>query len=190
MNHPAAIILAGGASTRMGRPKATLEVDGETFAARLVRTFSALTPDVVLVTGALGDLSVTGARTVFNPNWRSGQLTSLQAGLQVLAPGTPAAFFTPVDCPLFLADTVRALWQRFLELRPPLVIPRYGDRRGHPVLASSVLFAEFLALPASGQARDVIHARRCDTVYVDVDDRGIVADIDTPADYAHWVKPA
>jgi CTP:molybdopterin cytidylyltransferase MocA len=172
----------------MARPKALLEAGGETFAARLVRVFNEVTPNVVLVTGAIGGLSVPGARAVLNPDWRLGQLTSLQRGLSELAPGTPAAFFTPVDCPLFEPGTVRRLWERFQVDHPTLVIPQFGEKRGHPVLVSADLFPEFLALPRSGQARTVIHAHRPETVYVDVADEGVCADIDTPEDYERWVK--
>lgn len=179
-----AIVLAGGESKRMGRPKASLEVGGETFLDRIVRTFGAVCEDVVVVTGA-HELPVGAARRVENPDWRLGQLTSLQAGLRSI--GTcDAAFFTPVDCPLFAAATVERLAQSIGEA--PFAIPRMGERRGHPVLASAAVFPEFLALPPDARASDVVHRYVRRTVYVDVDDPGIFADIDTPEDYARLVK--
>jgi len=171
----------------MGRAKATLEVAGETFVGRLVRLFRELTPEVVVVVGAMGDLQVPGARTVRNPHWRLGQLSSLQTGLRALPSALPAAFFTPVDFPLVQPATVWALWRRFEQQQPLLVIPQCHDRRGHPVLASARVWEELLALAASDQARRVIHAHRAETAYVEVDDPGIYIDIDTPEDYARWV---
>jgi molybdenum cofactor cytidylyltransferase len=64
-----------------------------------------------------------------------------------------------------------------------LRIPRFEGRRGHPVLVSRALFAEFLALDATAQARDVVARHEAEIVYVDVEDPGILKDVDTPADY-------
>jgi CTP:molybdopterin cytidylyltransferase MocA len=185
---PAAIILAGGESSRMGAPKALLEVGGITFAERLVRTFAAVCDPVLLVTGANAGIYAPPAVEVHNPLWRQGQLTSLQAGLRALPVDVPAAFFCPVDCPLFRDDTVAALWSVFQAQPTAFVIPRQGDRRGHPVLAGPRAIASLLALPASAQARDVVHRFRPETTYVDVDDPGIFADIDTPADYQRILR--
>jgi CTP:molybdopterin cytidylyltransferase MocA len=181
---PAAIILAAGESRRMGAPKALLEIGGVTFAQRLASTFGAVCDPVILVTGAVTQIHAAPAVEVRNPDWQKGQLTSLQAGLQAIPAGAAAAFFTPVDCPLFREETVAMLWAAF-ERKPTsaFVVPRQGERRGHPVLAGPKAIAELLALPASAQARDVVHRWRSETAYVDVDDPGIFADIDTPADY-------
>ncbi|MGC4048503.1 MAG: NTP transferase domain-containing protein [Paludibaculum sp.] len=63
------------------------------------------------------------------------------------------------------------------------VIPRHAGRRGHPVLMRYTLIPEFLALPPSSSAREVVHAHRDTTLYVDVDDPAILLDIDDPAAY-------
>jgi CTP:molybdopterin cytidylyltransferase MocA len=180
---PAAIILAGGESRRMGTPKALLEIDGVTFAERLARTFAAVCDPVLMVTGAVTGVSAPPAVEVHNPDWTQGQLSSLQAGLRAVPNEAPAAFFTPVDCPLFRASTVAQLWAAFERQPAALVIPRQGGRRGHPVLAGPRAIADLLALAASAKARDAVHRLRPETVYVDVDDPGIFVDIDTPADY-------
>ncbi len=166
----------------MGSPKARLEWHGETFAARLARVFGECCDPVLLVTGAIADLTAPPARVVHNPDWRLGQLTSLQAGLRQA--GAAASFFIPVDCPLVRPETVRALREAWSAAPDAVfVIPRFGQRRGHPVLASPTAVRELLALPADGQAREVVHRYRGQTVYVDVEDAGILADVDTPADY-------
>ena len=64
-----------------------------------------------------------------------------------------------------------------------LVIPRCKDQRGHPVFAAREVIEEILALPSDAQARDVIHRHIPSTQYVDVEDRGILTDIDDPAAY-------
>lgn len=183
MNSPAAIILAGGESRRMGQTKALLAVEGETFAARLVRVLGLVADPVILVTGAEPDIPAVGCTIVHNPAWQSGQLTSLQAGLRAIPADVPAVFFTPVDCPLFQEETVRRLWSAYLGNPSSFVIPRKDGKRGHPVLASRKMMEEFLTLPPSGQARDIVHAYVDQTLYVEVEDAGIFADIDTPQDY-------
>ncbi len=64
-----------------------------------------------------------------------------------------------------------------------LRVPRYQGRRGHPVWFSAALIPEFLALPATAAARDVVRAHASETEFLDLDDPGIVADIDDPAAY-------
>lgn len=170
----------------MGAPKALLTLEGETFAARLARVFASTARPVILVTGAHPNISAPGVENVWNSGWPSGQLSSLQTGLRAVPASAPAFFFAPVDCPAFTEATVRALWQKFQAEPAPFVIPRMGDKRGHPVLAAQSMVAEFLALPEDGQARDVVHRHRDSTRYVDVDDPGIFADIDTPDAYEKW----
>lgn len=169
----------------MGRPKALLEIGGETFLDRIVRVFDAVCREVVVVTGAHPLPPPHGARAVENADWRLGQLTSLQAGLRALG-HSDAAFFAPVDCPLFSTATVERLAAAIGDA--PFAIPRMDARRGHPVLASAALFAEFLDLPPTARASDVVHRHVDRTVYVDVDDPGVFADIDTPEDYARLVR--
>ena len=170
----------------MGRPKAFLEIDGETFVSRLTRIFREECDPVLLVVGAYPNLTSEGATVVVNPYWPSGQLSSLQAGIRALPEALPAFFFAPVDCPAFSAATVKTLWAAFETDRTKFVIPRMGDRRGHPVLANGSLRGEFLALPPDGEARTIVHRYREQTRYIDVDDPGILADIDTPENYREW----
>lgn len=168
----------------MGKPKALLTLDNnETFAGRLVRVLSSVANPVVLVTGAVSGIEIAEAITIQNPNWQLGQLTSLQAGFRTLPASSPAALFCPVDCPLFRQDTVERLWEAYQRTQALFVIPRTGNKRGHPVLASKLMIHKILALPETGQARDVVHQHVDDTEYVDVDDPGIFSDIDTPQDY-------
>ena len=66
---------------------------------------------------------------------------------------------------------------------PLLRVPRYEGRRGHPVWFSRHLIAEFLGLPEDGAAREIVRSHAGQTEFLDVDDAGIVADIDDPAAY-------
>ena len=71
----------------------------------------------------------------------------------------------------------------FADSGKALIIPRYGDRRGHPVIATRAVLQKMMALPPQASPKDVIHAHRSETEFIDVDDRGILRDIDFPSDY-------
>src|ERR1017187_2091377 len=103
----------------------------------------------------------------------------------VLPADADGFLFTPVDCPSVEPETVSRLANTFARRDPAtlLVIPRHEGRRGHPVCAARPLIAELLALPATGQAREVIRRHADRTQYVDVDDAGVLADIDDPEAY-------
>ena len=180
----AGLILAAGQSRRMGSPKALLEYRGESFVDRLVGLFAGLCSPVIVVLGADADeiraRAARPAEFVFNPHYQTGQTGSLQCGLRAVPPQAEGVLFTLVDHPAVAPGTL----QRLLAAPLPLVrVPRYGGRRGHPVWFRRELISEFLALPDSGAARDVVRAHAAETEFLDVDDAGVVADIDDPAAY-------
>jgi molybdenum cofactor cytidylyltransferase len=180
----AGLILAAGESRRMGTPKALLEYCGETFVDRLSGLFAGLCSPVIVVLGANADeiraRAARPAEFVFNPDYRTGQTGSLQCGLRAVPPQAEGVLFTLVDHPAVAAATL----DRLLAGPRPLVrVPRYQGRRGHPVWFRRELIAEFLALPETGAARDVVRAHSAETEFLDVDDAGVVADIDDPAAY-------
>jgi len=171
----AGIILAAGASRRMGTPKALLEYEGESFVARLRRVFARVCFQVIVV----GAPHSPFPADVVNAEPERGMLSSLQAGLAVTPEEASAVLFTPVDLPAILEPTVEALVSGWSG--EPLRIPRFQRRRGHPVLIARSLIPEFMA--EQGAARDVVSRREQDIVYVDVADPGVVMDVDTLEDY-------
>jgi len=187
----AAIILAAGASSRMGSPKALLHIEGETFLDRLIRVYAGLFSPVVVVLGAEAETVHGGLRSpwpaqfVVNDRWPLGQLTSLQCGIATLPPAAEGCFFTPVDCPRVRPATLAALARAFDGNSPPplVVLPRHAARRGHPVGCARGLFADLLSLAPEQSARAVVHGHPERTCMVDVDDAGVLDDVDTPGDY-------
>ena len=122
---------------------------------------------------------------VINPDPSRGQLSSLQTGLAALPPEADGFAFIPVDSPAVAEDTVAKLARAFEQREPStlFVIPRQSGKRGHPVFATRSIAAEFLALPPTAEAREVVHAHVDRTEYVDVDDAGIFTDVDDPEAY-------
>jgi molybdenum cofactor cytidylyltransferase len=181
----AGIILAAGASSRMGTPKALLDYRGETFLDRLIRVLGAVCDPVIVALGYhAGEIraKVHGqARFVVNPDPSRGQLSSLQTALAEVPAATEGFLFVPVDCPAAEPDTVRRIVDAFGSTGALLVIPRFEQRRGHPVCARRELIPEFLALPPEAQAKEVV--RRHVAHYLDTLDAGILSDIDDPEAY-------
>lgn len=178
----------------MGTPKALLDFHGETFVARLTRVLGIACESVTIVLGHNAEVLLPhlpeSARIGINPDASRGQLSSLQTALAGL-PGDVEGFaFIPVDCPAVAEATVVAIAQAFRERRPDtkFVIPRKEDKRGHPVLAVRSIADEFLALAPTDEARSVVHRYVPNTEYVDVDDPGIFADIDTPGAYRRLLE--
>jgi len=129
-------------------------------------------------------------RFVHNPDHEKGQLSSLRCGLAAAPADSPGVVFTPVDYPSVRRETVDLLVGRFTgrakgEL---FVIPRMRGRRGHPVCCAQEVIPDFLRLPPDGTARDVIHRYRDRTLYLDVDDPGIVEDTDDPEAYQRLIE--
>jgi len=172
----------------MGSPKALLEFQGETFLDRLIGLFSRRCSPVIAVLGAqcetvrAGLRRSAGAVLVQNPDFHQGQLSSMQCGLRAVPAGAEGVLFTLVDHPAVAPATLDALLG--CNSPEPLRIPRVAGRRGHPIWISKSLIPEFLALPAGSSARDVVTRHAGRIAYIEVDDPGILGDVDDPAAYA------
>ena len=190
-----AIILAAGESKRMGQPKMLLKWGKTTVLEHVISVFAnAGVEDIVVVTGAARDevekivaVAQTScpARSVFNEGFVEGEmLSSIQCGLRDLAEkDSSAALIALGDQPQVRVGSVRRVCEMFKETGSPLVIPSYHMRRGHPWLVDESLWGEMLAMRAPQTPRDFLNARAEQIKYVEVDDEGILADLDTPEQY-------
>ena len=180
----AGLILAAGESRRMGSPKALLRYRQTTFLDALCRLMAERCSPVIVVLGASADeiraRSAGPATFAVNADYLSGMTTSMQCGLRAVPPDAGGVLFTLVDHPAVTPETVALLLSSPF---PLLRVPRYQGRRGHPIWFSRELIPEFLALPSDGAARDVVRRHRDRTEFLDLDDPGIVADIDDPEAY-------
>src|SRR5262249_36163049 len=133
----AGIILAAGASRRMGTPKALLNWNGETFLDGMIRVFSEVASPVIVVLGNHAEQIRAGiqrgsdARFVINPDPERGMLSSLQIALETVPPEAEAVMFTPVDHPSLQSSTIEKLAAR---TEAPVTVPTYHDAHGHPVV--------------------------------------------------------
>jgi molybdenum cofactor cytidylyltransferase len=191
----AGLILAAGESSRMGTPKATLTYCGRTFLERIVQTLRQIDIErIVVVLGHQAEdiqrhIKIGPAQVVINPDYRRGQTSSLQVGLRSLIADEPeAVVLCLVDHPAVSAETVRRIVATFWQCGAPVVIPTYQGRRGHPVLIGHQVFDELLGLACDVGADSVVRRYRPATQFVEVEDEGIVIDVDDPESYRRLIS--
>ena len=184
----AGLILAAGASARMGRPKATLELDGRSFVELGVATLlEAGCSPVLVVDGAHRLGALDGASVVHNASWRRGPLSSLQVGLrEALArePSLDAIVVHHVERPRVRARTVCALIDASLAEPGCIWQPSWAGRSGHPLVWPCTLFDALLHLdPIDETARTLTRGAAASMRRkLDVDDPGVIDNVDTPAE--------
>lgn len=180
----AGLILAAGESRRMGFPKALLRYGDETFLDTLTGLLAARCSPVIVVLGAGAEEIRAQARRsatfVVNSEYQRGMTTSFQCGLRAVPAEAEGVLFTLVDHPAVKPATLDAL---LAPPKPLLRVPRRGSDRGHPIWFSRALIPELLAIPEGGAANAIIRRHAAETEFLDVDDPGILSDIDTPDAY-------
>ena len=179
-----AIVLAAGTASRFGSCKQLVRVNGKPMLERTLDHLRASTvDDVVVVLGANAEeiraaISLEDLRVVVNRDYAKGISTSIQAGL--LAIDSDAAMIVLGDQPFVKPQTLDAIAEEFRRTGAKIVIPAYNGVRGNPVVVDRALFPEIMAIRGDVGCRALFgkHA----THQFEVDDRGVIADVDTPAD--------
>ena len=206
--HVAGIVLAAGESARFGSTKQLLDWKGQPFVrvVSLTALKAGLSP-VIVVTGAnaekveaaLNDLDVIIVR---NEDWKSGQASSIKAGISSLTSPTVAtsvatfnsnykkkdvggAIFLLTDQPQVTPSILRALVQRHAEGLFPVVAPMVMDQRANPVLFDHGTFADLLTLEGDVGGRAIFHKHRVE--YLPWHDDRLLLDVDTPEMYARLI---
>jgi CTP:molybdopterin cytidylyltransferase MocA len=178
----AGILLAAGQGSRIGQPKALIDVGGRPLAARgvaLLRDGGAA--PVIVVTGATA-VDLPGVLTVHNPRWRTGMGSSLAAGLATVPDGCSAAVVALVDQPLVGTQSVRRLLAAH-QAGASVAVAAYAGRPRNPVLLAREHWPEVIALAAGDSgAREFLRAHPDLVTLVECGDTGRPDDIDTPAD--------
>jgi molybdenum cofactor cytidylyltransferase len=182
----AAVILSGGASRRMGSPKALVSYQGASFLEHLLSVTRhpsigvrrvVLGPDAEEISA---QITLAPQEVVINKDWEQGQLSSIQAALRTLPAGTEGVLLCPVDHPLVSATLVNSLIVTFLETRAPVVLPLFEGRRGHPVIFSAAVYEELLRAPLDVGARAVVWSHKPDVQEVSTTEEGCVLNLNDP----------
>jgi len=180
-----AIIIAAGASERMGQPKTLMPIDGRPALITLAsRVSEAGFAPVVTVTSTAIQIKLTEfdfrGPVVINTETFKGPLHSFRLGLQTLPENAMAALLCPVDHPLVRMDTLLKL--KATASATSVIVPCFKGRRGHPTLFGRGLWPLIFSLPLEEGARGVLHRRPEVVTLLEVDDPGVVQNLNTPAD--------
>jgi molybdenum cofactor cytidylyltransferase len=182
----AAVILSGGASRRMGTPKALLPYHGGTFLEHLVKVTDH--PRIGWRRVVLGadaraigpGVKLPADHVVINENWEAGQLSSIQVAVRSLPGRTDGILLCLIDHPLISRELVGHLVERFYESGKSIVLPVYKGRRGHPVIFASRLYEELLDAPLETGARAVVWAHSEGVSEMETSEEGCVLNLNDP----------
>lgn len=184
------IILAAGASTRLGEPKQLLRFRGKTLIRRAVETALKIGAEkTIVVTGANSEkiekeINYLDCQIVYNENWQSGMGSSIKIGIETLlaeAPETAAVIISLSDQPLIESDHFVELIEEFKKSEKEIVSSVYSDNAGVPALFSRKYFSSLVSIEGDRGAKYLINQNIDDTAQVVFSQNSI--DIDTLADY-------
>ncbi len=184
-----AVVTAAGSAERFGGKKLLAPVAGEPLLDHTIRSLleGGVTEVIVVVSAdarrelardvsAMNDARV---RPLENPDPSRGMFSSIQVGVATAI--GDALVVLPGDMPYVRPETVRALIAKYRE-RPAIVSPRYKGKRGHPVVIPLSLRDEIAATAPTANLHEVIKHHQDERVDLDVEDAGVIRDVDTPAD--------
>jgi molybdenum cofactor cytidylyltransferase len=179
-----AILLAAGASTRLGAAKQLLQFRGSSLVKRAARSLlDAGCSPVVVVIGACPEVAdeIRGlaVHPVRNNEWRSGMASSLHAGLKealIVQPALDAILISVCDQPLVVEDDLRSLVQLFYSSRFPIAAAQYGSTLGVPAIFRSTLFGDLMSLVGDAGARRIIQERRSRCAVFPLENAGLDVD--------------
>jgi molybdenum cofactor cytidylyltransferase len=200
MSRIAAVILAAGSSSRLGEPKQLLDLGGEPVLGHTLAAVrrTSLAPRYIVLGHAAEEIKqridLTGVETIFNPDYRSGQSSSVRVALDVLPSDVDAVVFVLGDQPLVESTVIDRLASAYRAENAPIIQPNYHEGRGNPVLIARVLFSELAQVDGDTGARPLIQRHRDAVFLVDATEFERPDDIDTREDYnriqrAFSVKP-
>lgn len=189
-----AVILAAGASTRMGRPKMLLPFGETTIIETVVSsvTASAVSHTVVVLgygwTRIYAMLEHLPVEVIVNPRPEMGMVSSAQWALAQMNQSSDGVLFVLGDQPLIPTWVHDAVIEAFAYHPEGIIVPTYEGRRGHPVLFSARFREEIVNLPIDRGLNTLLREHHDVVHEVPVDTDTILLQIDTPQDYAQMLE--
>lgn len=188
------VILAAGLSSRMGRLKALLEIGGEKAIERLIyANVKAGITDIIVVLGyRSSDISKyidrSNVKYIVNEDYLSGMFSSVQKGVALLSPDTTGFMIMPVDIPLIKANTIRELTEFFSQGSCDIVVPYFGDLKGHPPVISKKCIPGIIGSNPANGMRDIMDSEEWSKGRFQTVDEGILQEMDTMAQYLELLE--
>ena len=192
MKRAGAVVLAAGSASRMGEVKQLLPLGESTVLERTLQNlYTANVDEIVLVLGSSAETirerisKSTGKnlRILINPDYGQGMSTSLRAGLAALDTNIDAALIVLGDQPFVRPETLDRIIDQYRRSDAKIVIPVFQGFRGNPVLLDRSVFHEVMSLQGDIGCRAIFGNHMDEIVKAEVDDRGILLDIDSKDDY-------
>lgn len=195
-----ALLPAAGASRRMGRPKLLLPYREGTIAGALVASLRAAGVETIALVTAPGDRALqdwaheAGLLVAVNPDPDRGMLSTIQEGIAALGGAAAlvargeALAVSPADFPAIRPETIAEVIRRRAAARAPLALPVWQGRHGHPLVIAPELIPEIGGLASTAGLRQLRDRHAAATLWIEVDDPGVVQDVDTPEDYRALVQ--
>ncbi|MGB3863997.1 MAG: nucleotidyltransferase family protein [Candidatus Aminicenantaceae bacterium] len=184
-----ALVLAAGESIRMGRSKQLLPFANKTILETVIDHINQSTVDETLI--VLGSnrekieevIKNLPVKSVYNPRFKEGMLTSVQKGFVSLPEEVEAVLVFLGDQPMIPSSVIDQIVSAYHSSEKGIVLPVYGQKRGHPVLIDTKYRQELANLNPEIGLRELIHDHPEDILEVNLDSSSILEDIDTPEDY-------
>jgi molybdenum cofactor cytidylyltransferase len=184
-----AIVLTAGLSSRMGRNKLLIEIEGTPLVQRVINTLHATgLRHIIVVTGHQAELvrascsqPAADLQFVHNPAYESGRASSVQAGLRAVPSGSGAVLIMPGDVPFVKAELIQRLLAQFAA-HGRITFPLCNGAKGHPVIFPASSFHLLQSLAADETLHDYLLDNPGETHPVETDDPGCLRDIDSPED--------
>jgi len=184
-----AILLAAGESKRMGTPKQLLPYGNKTIIETVIDHMTRSRLDgVIVVLGAHREkiekvVAELPVKTVYNPRYEQGMLSSVQKGFSSLPIDAGAVLVFLGDQPMVPSSVIDQIINTYRSTEKGIVLPVFDGARGHPVLIDTKYKREVAAIDPEIGLRELIHKHPEDILEVDVETSTIIEDIDTPEDY-------
>jgi molybdenum cofactor cytidylyltransferase len=188
------IILAAGESKRMGEPKMLLPFGGKTIIEAVAESVVSSEVDGSLVVlGAERErieekIKDYGIKSVFNPDFRSGMLSSVQCGFKAVPEGTRAVLVVLGDQPRISSGIINQLIEAHQKTGKGIVLPVFERERGHPVIIDMKYREEVENLGPDIGLRGTVYSHPEDILEVEVDTPAVIQDIDYESDYERELK--
>ena len=188
----AAIVLAAGMSTRMGSLKQLLPWKNGTILGSTIDLYTGgMIDKTIVVVGycaaeILNFLEGKPVEWVINEDYQTGMASSLRKGISALGDETDACLIGLGDTPLLNRATIASIIKAYKNYQNKIVVPFYKGKKGHPILITKDFFPELLAVQGDIGARTVLKNHWEEVLRLDVEDAGVIIDLDTPESYQNY----
>lgn len=188
-NSTAVILLAAGMAKRMGTPKQLLPLGKSTIMGiTLDNILASDANQVIVVVGAMAKATIkiaeqTKAVIAYNPDYKLGMSTSLRKGIEQLNPDCQFFMIALADQPLAKTETYNLLLKKAEVSQKGITVPVHRGQKGNPIVFRQTHLPELLSLEGDVGGRELLLRHPDDILQVEVDDPGVITNINTLTDY-------